>query len=217
MNNRGRVIHAVILRARCSPPRELKSLPLGLKMRAGCRPSAVDYLPQRAPARPELGRALVGSSFLQWKFQPFTWWLCRRAAQGGLQLRAGVPRGCRALSILCPRLPLPRGASGSLSWRVTALGPAWLQTPPCSRLPQLLSADNKISCDALMSSLVFGKPGRQSCPRPGSSAVSPEQACAGAGRSCPARGRELLSAVIYNETPRRGQGGGGEKSCAGAL
>lgn len=72
MNNRGRVIHAVILRARCSPPRELKSLPLGLKVRGGCRPSAVDYLPQRAPVRPELGRALVGSSFLQWKFQPFT-------------------------------------------------------------------------------------------------------------------------------------------------
>lgn len=38
MNNRGRVIHAVILRARCSPPRELKSLPLGLKVREAADP-----------------------------------------------------------------------------------------------------------------------------------------------------------------------------------
>lgn len=90
---RGRVIHAVILRACCLPPCKLKSLPLGLKARGGCRPPAMDYLPWRAPVRHKPGRALVGSSFLQGKFQPFTWWLCRRAAQGRLQLCAGGAPG----------------------------------------------------------------------------------------------------------------------------
>lgn len=53
----------------------------------------------------------------------------------------------------CPRQP--GVAAGACHGGPPVWGRAWLQTPPCNCLPRLLSADNKTSCDVLMSSVVF--------------------------------------------------------------
>lgn len=89
-------------------------------------------------------------TFLGWVAQPFTWqlWQCGE----GFVFVPGAPVGMQSPehpSAPCP-LSLCLSWTQALVWGHAAVL-AWLQALLWNRLPCLLSADNKISCDVLMS------------------------------------------------------------------